>query len=47
LRRPDEGGWVAVDPGSLSPSGITASNGSNNLIGSLFEELLKGLERRS
>ena len=45
LRRPDAGGWVAVDPGSLSPSGSLSSN--QLLLTGLFDQLLKGLERRT
>ena len=45
LRRPDAGGWVAVDPGSLSPSGALSSK--QLLLTGLFDQLLKGLERRT
>ena len=45
LRRPDAGGWVAVDPGSLSPSDALSSK--QLLLTGLFDQLLKGLERRT
>lgn len=45
LRRPDAGGWVAVDPGSLSPSGALSSK--QDLLTGLFDQLLKGLERKT
>jgi hypothetical protein len=36
---------VAVDPGSLSPSGELSSK--QDLLTGLFDQLLKGLERKT
>ncbi|NDG01513.1 MAG: M23 family metallopeptidase, partial [Synechococcaceae bacterium WBB_32_011] len=45
LRRPDAGGWVAVNPGNLAPSGALSSK--QDLLTGLFDQLLKGLERKN
>ncbi len=45
VRRPEGDGWVAIDPGSLSPS--PGEQGQGDVIAVLMDQLLKGLARKS
>jgi murein DD-endopeptidase MepM/ murein hydrolase activator NlpD len=44
LRLPENGGWVAVDPGMLDPGGATVAGGPD-AIALLMGQLLQSLER--
>ena len=43
LRRPQGGGWVAVDPGNLLPDGVTADPAG--AVVALLNQMLRGLQR--
>jgi hypothetical protein len=43
LRRPQSGGWVAVDPGHLLPDGMEVDPAG--AVAALLNQMLRGLER--
>ncbi|MCP4974416.1 MAG: M23 family metallopeptidase [Prochlorococcus sp.] len=45
LRRPQHGGWVAVDPGELDLNPLTASSGSGDAVSLLIGQLMETLVR--
>ncbi|NDD69270.1 MAG: M23 family metallopeptidase, partial [Synechococcaceae bacterium WB9_4xC_028] len=44
LRRPEAGGWVAIDPGELDLRPLTA--GGVDAVSLLMAQLMEGLERK-